>query len=95
MKRLHSVFTTDMDHCFFTGTNRVERHHIFGGSNRARSEKYGFVIPLAPNLHPNGANAGPDAKLIDIRLKQMAQEYYETHYGSRQQFIKEFGRSYL
>lgn len=95
MKKLKSVFTTDMDHCFFTGTNRVERHHIFGGSNRARSEKYGFVIPLAPNLHPNGVHAGPDSKLIDTRLKQMAQEYYETHYGSRQQFIKEFGRSYL
>ena len=79
----------------FTGSPYVERHHIFGASNRNRSEKYGFVVPLRPDLHPNGANAGKDAKSIDIKLKTMAQEYYEEHYGTRADFIKEFGRSYL
>ena len=29
MKRLWSVFTNDMDHCYFTGIAPVERHHIF------------------------------------------------------------------
>lgn len=94
-KRLTSVFTTDMDHCFYTGNTPVERHHIFGASNRDRSEKYGFVVPLSPELHPNGAMAGADAKLIDTVLKLKAQKYYEEHYGSRDDFIKEFGRSYL
>ena len=47
-KKLWSVFTDDMDHCYFTGTYPVERHHIFGSSNRKNSEKYGFVIPLRP-----------------------------------------------
>ena len=28
-KRLWSVFTDDMDHCYFTGSSMVERHHIF------------------------------------------------------------------
>lgn len=28
-KRLWSVFTDDMDHCYFTGSPYVERHHIF------------------------------------------------------------------
>ena len=68
-KRLTSVFTEDMDHCYFTGAAPVERHHIFGGSNRKRSEKYGFVVPLRPDLHPNGVFAGPDAKEIDTKLK--------------------------
>ena len=94
-KKLTSVFTNDLDHCMFTGSPYVERHHIFGASNRNRSEKYGFVVPLRPDLHPNGANAGKDAKSIDIKLKTMAQEYYEEHYGTRADFIKEFGRSYL
>lgn len=58
MKRLRSAFTDDMDHCYFTGTAPVERHHIWGGANRKNSEKYGFVIPLRPDLHPNGAQAG-------------------------------------
>ena len=95
MKRLHSVFTDDLDHCMFTGCAPVERHHIFGGSNRDRSEKYGFIAPLRPDLHPNGVFAGKDAKAVDLRLKTMAQEYYESHFGTREQFIKEFGKSVL
>lgn len=94
-KRLFSVFTDDMDSCMFTGASPVERHHIFGGSNRAKSEKYGFVVPLRPDLHPNGVFAGKNAKEIDTQLKTMAQEYFEAHYGTREQFREEFGKSYL
>lgn len=95
MKRLFSVFTDDMDHCMFTGYAPVERHHIFGGSNKAKCEKYGFIAPLRPDLHPNGVHAGKDAKKVDLKLKQMAQEYYEAHYGTREDFIREFGKSVL
>ena len=95
MKRLFSVFTDDMDHCMFTGAAPVERHHIFGGANRKRCEKYGFIAPLRPDLHPNGVFAGKDAKAVDMALKTKAQAYYEEHYGTREQFIKEFGKSYL
>lgn len=94
-KRLTSVFTDDMDHCYFTGSPIVERHHIFGASNRKRSEQYGFVLPLRPDLHPNGAQAGQSAKLVDTKIKQMAQEYYEANIGTRADFIKEFGKSYI
>lgn len=95
MKKLTSVFTDDMDVCIFTGNAPVERHHIFGGANRKRSEKYGFVVPLRPDLHPNGVFAGKDAKAIDTKLKRMAQKYYEENYGSREEFMQEFGRNYL
>lgn len=95
MKRLRSVFTDDMDHCYFTGTAPVERHHIWGGANRKNSEKYGFVIPLRPDLHPNGAQAGKNAAEIDMKLKQMAQEYFEEHYGTRDEFRGIFGKSVL
>ncbi len=95
MKRLYSVFTDDMDHCMFTGCAPVERHHIFGGANKQNSERRGFIAPLRPDLHPNGVFAGKDAKAVDLRLKTMAQEYYESHYGSREDFRKEFGKSYL
>lgn len=94
-KILKSVFTDDMDSCIFTGYTHVERHHIFGGNNRERSEKYGFVVPLRPDLHPNGVHAGREAKRIDMYLKMMAQTYYECNYGTREQFIQEFGKSYL
>ena len=95
MKRLHSVFTDDMDHCYFTGIAPVERHHIFGGSNRKRSEEYGYVIPLAPQLHPNGVHATEDAKTVDEVLKRMAQEHFEEHHGDREDFRKLFGKSFL
>lgn len=95
MKRLHSVFTDDMDHCLFTGSAPVERHHIFGGAYRSKSEKYGYVVPLRPDLHPNGAQAGPQRKEIDTALKQMAQRHFEEHHGTREQFRQEFGKSYL
>lgn len=73
----------------------MEIHHIYPSANRRRSEQYGFVVPLRPDLHPNGVHAGKGAKQIDTRLKIMAQEYYEAHYGTREQFIKEFNKSYL
>lgn len=86
-----------MDHCLFTGTSPVERHHVYGGS-RARKklcEKYGFIAPLTPTLHPNGSLAGRGSKKIDKILKQQCQRYYEDHYGTREDFIREFSKSYL
>ena len=95
-KRLTSVFTDDMDICIFTGSPHVERHHIYGASNKRLSEKYGFIVPLRYDLHPNGANANPKySEQIDDHLKKMAQEYFEANYGSREDFIRLFGRSYL
>lgn len=99
MKKLQSVFTDDMEHCYFTGSPYVERHHIFEGrkGNKKKSESRGFIIPLRPDLHPNGVyfKRTLETEGIDKKLKQMAQQYYESHYGSRTEFIKEFGRSYL
>lgn len=94
-KRLWSVLTDDMEHCIFTGSAPVERHHVFGGSNRKNSEKYGFIAPLRPDLHPNGACAGRWAKLVDAELKTRCQRYFEEHYGNREEFIDIFGKSYL
>lgn len=94
-KRLTSVLTDDMDHCMFTGSNQVERHHVYGGCYKKKSEARGFTAPLRPDLHPNGVFAGPQAKDVDMRLKTMCQEYYEAHYGTRKEFIEEFGKSYL
>lgn len=95
MKRLWSIFTDDMEHCMFTGYAPVERHHVFGGSNRDNSEKYGFIAPLRPDLHPNGVFAGQSAKLVDNELKQRCQRYFEEHHGTREEFVDIFGRSYL
>lgn len=96
-KRLWSVFTEDMEHCYFTGTPHCHRHHIFYGPLRALSERYGFVIPIACYLHEfekDSVHENPN-KGLDLRLKQMAQAYYEENTGTREEFREIFGRSWL
>lgn len=96
-KRLWSVFTDDMEHCYFTGTPYCHRHHIFYGPYRNKSEEYGFVIPLASQLHefePESVHGNPNQGL-DLQLKQMAQQYFEEHYGTREEFIRIFGKNRL
>ena len=96
-KRLWSAFTDDMDRCFITHRYGVERHHIIGKTkgNKELCEKYGYIVPLIPRLHPNGAWADAEGRALDIPLKQMAQRHFELHYGTREDFIKLFGKSYL
>ncbi len=96
-KRLWSVFTEDMEHCYFTGTPNCHRHHIFYGSRRQLSERYGFVIPVAAHLHefaPGSIHDNPN-KGLDLKLKQMAQAYFEEHYGTREEFRCILGKSWL
>lgn len=97
-KELWSIFTDNMDVCMFTGSPMVERHHCLtqqGGHVRDLCEKYGFIAPLRADLHPNGVHATEEAKEIDYYLKTECQKYYEEHYGTREDFIKEFRKSYL
>ena len=83
-----------VDACVVCGFAPTEKHHvIYGTANRAKSDKYGFVIPLC-RKHHNEMHAKPNTGL-DLKWKQEAQRYFETYYGSRENFIKEFGRSWL
>lgn len=92
MKRLWSIFTDDMDHCIFTGKYGVERHHVFSHTPKERvlCEKYGFIAPLSPELHPNGVHAGKDAKNIDRILRDSCKKYYLEKIGTEEDFRKEF-----
>lgn len=97
MDNLWSIFTDDLSQCYITKLNVAHVHHVFPGSSRKICEKYGFVVPLHPTLHqwgPDSVHMAPNRGL-DLRLKQDCQRYYEEHYGTRSEFIKEFGKSYL
>ena len=95
MKRLKSVLVDDMDHCIVTGSPVVEIHHVFNGPNRSLSEQYGFLVPLRPDWHNMTRYSVHMDQKLDESLKRRAQRYYEAHYGNRQSFILEFGKSYL
>lgn len=92
MKRLWSIFTENMDHCMYTGKYGVERHHVFShtASERKLCEKYGFVAPLSPELHPNGVHGGNGANEVDQDLRDRCREYYLQHYGTEEEFRMEF-----
>lgn len=96
--KLFSVLQDDLSTCFVTGSTNVAIHHVFPGNGRRKKcERYGFVVALEPRYH-NMSNYSVHAvpnEGLDLQLKQLAQKYFEEHYGTRDQFINEFGRSYL
>lgn len=91
-KKLWSIFTDNMDCCIFTGRYGVERHHVFSHTHKERMlcEKYGFIAPVIPELHPNGVHAGMDARKVDKDLRRQCHEYYLEHYGTENKFREEF-----
>lgn len=98
MKKLWSVFTDNMDKCIVTGAEHdIERHHVFGGTDRKKSEEYGFVVPLHASVHPNGARlTASNWRDLDHWLKRKCQEYFieVAKHGSRDDWYRLFGRFY-
>lgn len=73
----------------------AERHHIFfGTANRRKSEQYGYVIPLCPEHHRGNKGIHFDRE-FDLSIKRIAQRDFEKRFGSRDDFRREFGKSYL
>ena len=73
----------------------LHRHHIFYGPNRKWSEKYGCWVYLC-GKHHNLSNEGVHFnKYLDERLKKYTQERFEAHLGTRDDFRRIFGKSYL
>ena len=95
LKKLHSVITDDLEHCYLCKSNQIHIHHIFGASNRKRSEKYGFIVPLHPRWHNMSKDGVHFNRDLDLKFKRLAQTYYEENIGSRADFILEFGKSWL
>lgn len=104
---MKSVFKQDPGSCYicehFLGQacryNYLEEHHIFyGTANRAKSEKYGLKVKLCMKHHKGDITGNKEAvhfnKTYDLMLKEIAQRKFEKHH-SREEFRKEFGKSWL
>ena len=73
----------------------LECHHIFGGANRPLSTKDGLVVWLCQRHHntaPNGVHF--NQKNMEI-LRQDGQKRWEQIYGTREEFLKKYGKNYL
>lgn len=95
-KELKSIFTDDMGSCIVTRARTgIEIHHIFGGADRKRSERFSFCVPLHRSVHPNGAfRTDKNWMELDHWLKRMCQEWYieVAQIGDRSDWLREFGR---
>lgn len=90
-----SIITHDLKHCYLCGSsNWIEIHHIFGGSNRKHSTKYGLVVPLCHYCHnepPNGVHFNKERMTY---LRKIGQKAFEVNYPE-ENFLKIFHRNYL
>ena len=73
----------------------LHKHHVFGASNRKYSEQYKLTVFLCGRHHNLSNESVHFNKELDLHLKTVAQEYYESNYGCRASFIDTFGRNYL
>lgn len=90
------MFKNDKE-CYFCGaTNNLERHHIYFGSNRKISEREGFTCYLCQKHHRGTYGIhGSHGRHNNLVLKTACQLDYEEKGGTREDFIKLIGRSYL
>lgn len=83
--------------CWFCGAyGPTERHHIFGGALRKKSEKYGLVVDLCHSCH----NEPPDGVHFNAAnmefLHQVGQrKAMKEHNWSIEDFRREFYKNYL
>lgn len=75
-KSRFSVFTNDMDHCYYCYNCRDDLHELLEGRNRLNSMRYGFVLPLCRKHHQELHN---DFKRSN-EWKKVCQEYFESEY---------------
>jgi len=85
--------------CYFTGrTDSLERHHIFRGANRKKSEKFGLVVYLIKQLHDPACKGSvhnePQGEL-NMTLLRAGQQAFERTHGTREDFMRHFGRNWL
>jgi len=84
-----------MRECYICGsTYWLERHHVFGASNRDNSEKYGMVVDLCHFCHNEPPNGIHHNRTNELKLKREFQQRFQDEHPELN-FIEIFGRNYL
>ena len=88
-KNRFSLFTDDLEHCYFCGKPKDNLHEVIFGKNRINSMKYGIVLPLCVEHHKLMHSSTP---LIE-EYKKRGQALFEKTYPDLD-FVSIFGKSY-
>lgn len=87
--------------CWLCGRNGccdpLDRHHVFGGALRRKSERYGLVVDLChTECHIFGEQAVHQSRESMLALKKWGQrKAMEENGWSVSDFIREFGKNFL
>jgi hypothetical protein len=96
-ERMKSIIQRDMESCFICGTKQdLHLHHvIFGTANRKNSDKYGLTVWLCVHHHTGAKRSVHQDYAMNLEVKRYAQKYFEENIGTREEFIKIFGKNYI
>lgn len=84
-----------MRECFICGrTSNLERHHIFGASNRKKSEQYGLTVDLCHWHHNEPPQGVHFNRINDLTLKMHGQMKFQKEHPELS-FREIFGKNYL
>lgn len=91
---MKSVIPNDStEKCYLCGSYWfIQEHHIFGGPDRPKSEKFGLKVHLCWHCH-NTVHSKDGKELMQM-LHEIGQKTFEETYD-RDKFRKEFRKSYL
>ena len=87
--------------CWLCGKNGngdpLDKHHVFGGAYRDKSERYGLTVYLCHNsCHIFGPYAAHRNAGTRLALRRWAQKKaMEDNNWTTEDFLREFGKNYL
>lgn len=86
-----------MRKCLICGSTRfLEKHHVFGASNRKKSEQYGAVVDLCHSCHNEPPYGIHHNQTRNETLKRNFQsKIMKENNWTTEDFIREFGKNYL
>jgi hypothetical protein len=96
-----SIIQKYTDRCYICGQypcgDSLDRHHVFFGRNRKKSEKYGLTVYLHHNkCHIFGKMSVHGNAQVNRKLQAHVQKIAMRHYNwTEDEFRKEFGKSYI
>lgn len=104
---MESIMQSDKNTCYLCDgkaywtdndmLDRLEEHHVFGGNpGRKLSERYGLKVYLhGIKCHREGQKSAHKSRCTREFLQSEGQKAFERVHGSRQEFMKVFGKNYL
>ena len=89
-KERYSVFTSNLDKCYFCPKPRADLHEILYGRNRQNSMIYGYVLPLCRQHHSSFHHNHVLTKMWSAKC----QEHFEQNH-TREEWLSIFHKNYI